>query len=75
MASDPTRKSGAQNKLEGKAKEVGGRIKDAVGDLTGNPRHDIKGKADRVEGKLQSKLGDAQMDLDESRRRRDAEGL
>lgn len=70
---DPTRKTGAQNKIEGTAKEIGGKIKDALGDLTGNPKHDVEGKMDRVEGKLQGKLGDAQMDIDAEKRRR--EGL
>lgn len=70
--SDITRKSGEQIELEGKAKELGGRVKDALGDLTGNPRHDAEGKLDKLEGKAQQKLGRAQQDvedIDDARRR------
>jgi uncharacterized protein YjbJ (UPF0337 family) len=61
---DTTRKSGSQISAEGKAKELKGKAKDALGDLTGNPRHDVEGKADQLEGKAQQRLGDAQRDLD-----------
>ncbi len=70
---DSTRKSGEQIELEGKAKELGGRMKDALGDLTGNPRHDVEGKMDKLEGKAKQKLGRAQSELDdvEATRKRD----
>jgi len=61
---DVTRKSGSQIELEGKAKELGGKVKEALGDLTGNPRRDAEGQADRVEGRAQQRLGEAQRDLE-----------
>ena len=61
---DATRKSGDQIAAEGKGKEIKGKLKDALGDLTGNPRHDAEGKADQVEGKAQQRLGEAQRDLE-----------
>jgi uncharacterized protein YjbJ (UPF0337 family) len=61
---DATRKSGSQIELEGKAKELGGKVKDALGDLTGNPRHGAEGKGDQVEGRAQQRLGEAQRDLE-----------
>ena len=64
MMDDTTRKSGSQIELEGKAKELGGKVKDALGDLTGNPRRDAEGKADQVEGKARQRLGEAQRELE-----------
>lgn len=43
--------------IEGKAKQVQGRIQDAVGDLTNNPSDDVKGKARVAEGKIQEGVG------------------
>ncbi len=45
--------------IGGKLKQVEGRIQDAVGDLTGNPKDDIEGKAKQVEGKIQESVGHA----------------
>ena len=60
---DATHKSGEQIAAEGKGKELKGKVKDALGDLTGNSRHDLAGKADQLEGKAQQRVGDAQSDL------------
>ena len=43
--------------LEGKAKQVEGKVQDAVGDVTENPNDDLKGKAKQVEGKIQEGYG------------------
>ena len=59
---DATRKSGEQIAAEGKGKELRGKVTDALGDLTGNSRHDLAGKADQLEGKAQQRVGDAQSD-------------
>lgn len=46
--------------IEGKMKQVEGKIEDAYGDLTNNPKHDAKGKAKQVEGKVQEGYGRVQ---------------
>jgi uncharacterized protein YjbJ (UPF0337 family) len=60
---------GLENNVEGKGKDVLGRVKDAAGGLTGDTGLQGEGKLDRLEGKLQDKLGDVQRDLDPDRDR------
>jgi uncharacterized protein YjbJ (UPF0337 family) len=45
--------------IRGKAKQIEGRVQDAVGDLTEDPRDDIAGKAKVVEGKVHEGFGKA----------------
>lgn len=45
--------------IAGKAKQIGGKIQDAKGDLTENPKDDAAGKAKVTEGKIQEGLGKA----------------
>ena len=66
---DTTRKSAEQNQLEGKAKEIGGKVRGKIGDLTDNRSEQIKGKKDELKGRAQKKLGDAERevkDMDET---------
>jgi uncharacterized protein YjbJ (UPF0337 family) len=58
---------GIDNSLEGKAKDLKGRVKDAIGGLTGDTSLQGEGKMDRLEGNLQDKLGDVQRKLDGDR--------
>lgn len=51
---------GADNSLEGKGRDLKGRVKDAAGGLTGDSDLQAEGKWDRVKGKVQEKIGDAQ---------------
>ena len=51
-------KSSTQDKVEGTAKDVGGKIKEAAGRAVGNPNLQDEGTANRVEGKIQKKSGD-----------------
>ena len=60
---DTTRKSAEQNQLEGKAKEIGGKIRGKIGDLTDNRSEQLKGKKDELKGRAQKKLGDAERDV------------
>jgi uncharacterized protein YjbJ (UPF0337 family) len=62
---DTTRKGSTQNKVEGKAKELGGRVRRAVGDLTGDRSERLKGAKDEVKGRAQKRLGKAQRDVEE----------
>lgn len=49
-----------ENKVKGKAKDIGGKIQEEVGDAIGSSEQQAKGLAKQVEGKTQEKLGDAQ---------------
>ena len=55
---------GLENQAKGAAKEVGGKVRNAVGGLTGDTSEQIKGKAREVEGKAQRKLGEKEVDAD-----------
>ena len=46
-----------KDEVKGKLKEAEGRIQDAFGDLTNNPRDDAKGKAKQAEGQTQQGIG------------------
>ncbi|GAC1686845.1 MAG: hypothetical protein NVS9B3_05330 [Gemmatimonadaceae bacterium] len=63
MADDMTN-DGIENKVKGAAKEVGGKIRNAVGGLTGDTSEQIKGKGDELKGKGQGKFGQAEIDAD-----------
>jgi uncharacterized protein YjbJ (UPF0337 family) len=43
--------------IAGKAKQVEGALKDAKGDLTGNPSDNLEGKAKKAEGQIQEGFG------------------
>jgi uncharacterized protein YjbJ (UPF0337 family) len=55
---------GLENQAKGAAKEVGGKLRNAAGGLTGDTSEQIKGKAREVEGKAQRKLGEKEVDAD-----------
>ncbi len=48
-----------RDQLEGGAQEFGGRVKDAVGGLTGDSKTQAEGKYDQVAGQVQQKYGQA----------------
>jgi len=48
----------SDNEIEGGAREFGGRVKDAVGGLTGDAKTQGEGKLDQVVGKAQQQYGD-----------------
>jgi uncharacterized protein YjbJ (UPF0337 family) len=43
--------------VKGKVKQAEGRVRDALGDLTDDPRDDARGKAKVAEGKIQEGIG------------------
>jgi uncharacterized protein YjbJ (UPF0337 family) len=55
---------GLENQTKGAAKEVGGKVRNAVGGLTGDTSEQLKGKAKELEGKAQRKVGEAESDVD-----------
>ena len=50
---------GFGDKLEGKADELRGKVKESVGDATDNPDLQAEGRGDRVEGKVEQAIGEA----------------
>ena len=45
------------DRIEGSAKNLGGKIKEGFGKLTGDSKTEAEGKADQVEGKVQNTVG------------------
>ena len=55
------------DRVEGAAKNIGGKIKEAAGKITGDEKLKAEGRADQVEGKVQNTVGgikDAVRDAD-----------
>jgi uncharacterized protein YjbJ (UPF0337 family) len=48
-----------ENRFEGAAREVGGKIEDAVGGLTGDAQTQARGKANQAAGRTQNAYGQA----------------
>jgi uncharacterized protein YjbJ (UPF0337 family) len=55
---------GLENQAKGGAKEVQGKVRNVVGDLTDDTSEQIKGRAKEMEGKAQRKIGEAEEDID-----------
>ena len=47
-----------KDQIEGKLKNIGGKIQEEVGDLIDSPEQKAKGLNKQVEGKVQEKVGD-----------------
>jgi uncharacterized protein YjbJ (UPF0337 family) len=56
-----------EDQTEGKAKGIGGKIKEEVGDATGNDEMKHDGQGDQAEGKLQKGVGDAKDSLSDDK--------
>ncbi|HEX8907083.1 MAG TPA: CsbD family protein [Longimicrobiaceae bacterium] len=54
---------GVENQLEGHGKDLKGRVKDAIGGLTGDSDLQGEGKLDRLEGKIQDTFGKGEEDV------------
>ena len=55
---------GGEDRLEGAGNLVGGRIRNAVGGVTGNTGEQLKGKAQELKGKVQDAIGKAKQKSD-----------
>ena len=51
------------DQIKGRAEQGKGKVKEAVGDLVGNPKLEREGKVDQTTGKAQAGLGDAKEKL------------
>ncbi|NVD69512.1 CsbD family protein [Duganella sp. BJB1802] len=47
-----------KDQVEGKLKDISGKIQEEVGDLIDSPEQEAKGLQKQAEGKLQGKVGD-----------------
>jgi uncharacterized protein YjbJ (UPF0337 family) len=63
MADRDLMNDGVENQLEGQGKDLKGRVKDALGGLTGDQSLQNEGKMDRLKGKIQDTLGKGQEDV------------
>ena len=63
MSDDLTR-DGLKNQGKGVTDEVKGRVRNAVGGITGDSSEQLKGKAEELKGKAQRKIGEKQVDVD-----------
>ena len=55
---------GVENNIKGAGNDAKGRVKDAIGGLTGDEKLQAEGKLDRAKGKAQDIVGDAQRKID-----------
>ena len=55
---------GFKNQVKGAAKEVAGKVRKNIGDLTDNHSEEMKGSAKEMEGKAQRKVGEAESKID-----------
>jgi uncharacterized protein YjbJ (UPF0337 family) len=62
--SDNLNREGLKDQIKGMVKEGEGRLRNAVGGLTGDTSEQLKGKAQEVKGKVQRKIGEAETDAD-----------
>ena len=46
-----------KDRVEGSAKNIGGKIKEGLGKLTGDSKTETEGKMDQTEGKVQNTVG------------------
>jgi uncharacterized protein YjbJ (UPF0337 family) len=46
-----------KDRVDGSAKNIGGKLKEGVGNVTGDSKMQTEGKADQAEGKIQNAIG------------------
>lgn len=54
-----------KDQVKGSAKDMGGKVQEKAGELTGSEKQQVKGLEKQVEGKVQKGYGDAKEKLDE----------
>jgi uncharacterized protein YjbJ (UPF0337 family) len=62
--SDDLTKDGLENQAKGLGDQLKGRVRNAVGGITGDTSEQLKGKAEELKGKFQRKVGEKQVDAD-----------
>jgi uncharacterized protein YjbJ (UPF0337 family) len=56
------------DQIKGKAKDIGGKIQEEVGKVTGSSEQQAKGLSNQAEGKVQEKYGDLKDTLNKGNR-------
>jgi len=56
--------SSSEDKIEGTAKEVVGKVKEETGRVIGNPDLEDRGTAEKIEGQVERKVGDVKKVFD-----------
>ncbi|WP_292070800.1 CsbD family protein [Brevundimonas sp. UBA7534] len=56
-----------QDRIEGAGKNIGGKMKEAAGKVTGDEKLKAEGRADQVEGKVQNAVGGVKDSLRDNR--------
>ena len=56
------------DRIEGAAKNIGGKIKEAAGNITGDEKLKAEGKADQLGGKVQNAVGGIKDSLKDDKR-------
>lgn len=56
------------DQIKGKAKDIGGKVQEEVGKMTGSSEQQAKGLSKQVEGKVQEKTGDLKDVIDRGNR-------
>jgi uncharacterized protein YjbJ (UPF0337 family) len=54
------------DRIEGAAKNIGGKIKEGAGKLFGDGKMEAEGKAEQVEGRVQNTVGGVRDTVDET---------
>jgi uncharacterized protein YjbJ (UPF0337 family) len=62
-----------KHEIEGKWENIKGRVKEAVGSVTGNKRTQAEGTEERVAGAAREKVAEVKRDLNNPSRRQDEE--
>lgn len=55
-----------KDQMAGKAKEVGGKVQQKIGEATGNESQQVEGLKNQIEGKVQKKVGDLKKAVDDA---------
>jgi len=58
-------KNSTKDKMQGGAREIKGKLKEAAGVVTDNPRLKSEGRAEKIAGKVQKKIGQVRTVLED----------
>ena len=56
-----------KDQIKGTAKDLGGKVQEKAGELTGSDKQQLKGLKNQVEGKIQKGVGDVKEAFDDAK--------
>ena len=56
-----------KDQIKGTAKDLGGKVQEKAGELTGSDKQQLKGLKNQVEGKIQKGVGDVKEAIDDAK--------